>query len=162
MKKLSLNQRYFANVTCMTLHNRNPMLLCFAGGTLLILSGISGAIGVIGELSEILPYVFGLEFFETFENFMEGLAAWAALGGIVAILGGIILTTEKVWFGRILISAGIVIGVIGLLMTMVQMVTAGVFVMDMIHQLQQSLGWIGAILAFFARIIAEQKPILDK
>ncbi|MHA3963259.1 MAG: hypothetical protein AM325_006935 [Candidatus Thorarchaeota archaeon SMTZ1-45] len=128
----------------------------------MILSGVSGTIGVIGELSEILQYIFGLEFFETFENFMAGLAAWAALGGILAIFGGIILTTEKVWFGRILISAGIIIGVIGLLMTMVQMATAGVFVMDMIHQLQQSLGWIGAIMAYFSRIIAEQKPIMDK
>ncbi len=146
----------------MTLHNRNPMLLCFAGGTLMILSGISGAIGVIGELSQIIPYIFGLEFFETFENFMAGLAAWAALGGIVAIFGGLILTTEKVWFGRILILAGIVIGVVGLLMTLVQMATAGVFVMDMIHQLQQSLGWIGAMMAFIARIIAEQKPMVDR
>jgi hypothetical protein len=162
MKKLALNQREFGSETGMTLHNRNALLLCLGGGTLMIISGISGAIGVIGELSEILPYIFGLEFLETFENFMAGLAVWAALGGIVTILGGIVLTTEKVWFGRILILAGIIVSVIGLLMTLVQMASTGVFVMDLAYQLEQSVGWIGAIMAFFARIIAEQKPIVDR
>ncbi|MFW9982798.1 MAG: hypothetical protein ACFFE3_12900 [Candidatus Thorarchaeota archaeon] len=128
----------------------------------MILSGASGAIGVIGELSEILQYFFGLQFFTTFENFMRGLALWAALGGMVAILGGIVLTTEKVRFGRIIILAGITVGVVGLLMTLVQMASTGTFVMGMLEQLQQSLGWIGAIMAFIGRIIAEQKPILDR
>ncbi len=127
----------------------------------MILSGASGAIGVIGELSEILQYFFGLEFFTTFENFMKGLATWAALGGLVIILGGIILTTERVRFGRYVILAGIIVGVVGLLMILVQMASTGTFVMGMIEQLQQSLGWIGAIMAFIGRIIAEQKPILD-
>ncbi len=128
----------------------------------MILSGASGAIGVIGELSEILQYFFGLQFFTTFENFMRGLALWAALGGMVAILGGIVLTTVKVRFGRIIILAGITVGVVGLLMTLVQMASTGTFVMGMLEQLQQSLGWIGAIMAFIGRIIAEQKPILDR
>jgi hypothetical protein len=127
----------------------------------MIISGVSGAIGVIGELSEILRYVFGLEFLETFHNFMTGLAAWAALGGAVVIIGGIVLTTSKVWFGRVLISAGIIVGVVGLLMTLVQMASTGIFVMSLVDQLEQSLGWIGAILAFIARIIADQKPLVD-
>ncbi|MFW9808546.1 MAG: hypothetical protein ACFFE6_04105 [Candidatus Thorarchaeota archaeon] len=128
----------------------------------MILSGASGAIGVIGELSEILQYFFGLQFFTTFDNFMRGLALWAALGGMVAIIGGIVLTTEKVRFGRIVILAGITVGVVGLLMTLVQMASTGTFVMGLLEQLQQSLGWIGAIMAFIGRIIAEQKPILDR
>ncbi|MGY5873801.1 MAG: hypothetical protein RTV72_16250 [Candidatus Thorarchaeota archaeon] len=124
-------------------------------------SGVSGAIGVIGELSEILQYVFGLAFFETFENFMTGLAMWASFGGMVVILGGLALTTRWVRFARILVSAGIIVGVVGLLMTLVQMASSGVFVMGMIDQLHQSLGWIGAMMAFIARIIAEQKPLID-
>jgi len=146
----------------MNIHNRNPLLLCVGGGILMILSGLSGAIGVIGELSEALPYFFGLTFFESFENFMEGLAMWAGLGGLVVILGGLVLTTEKVRFGRIMILAGIVVGVVGLLMTLVQMASTGTFVMEMVEQLHQSLGWIGAMMAFIARIIAEQKPMVDR
>jgi hypothetical protein len=146
----------------MTLHNRNPLLLCIGGGVLMILSGLSGAIGVIGELSEIIHYVFGLEFLETFENFMLGLAAWAGFGGAVVILGGLMLTTKRVWLGRFIISAGIIVGVVGLLMTLVQMASTGVFVMGLVEQLHQSLGWIGAMMAFIARIIAEQKPLVDR
>ncbi|MHA2025132.1 MAG: hypothetical protein ACW98U_04440 [Candidatus Thorarchaeota archaeon] len=147
--------------TNMPIHNKNSLLLSFGGGVLMILAGVSGAIGVIGELSEALQYFFGLEFFNTFENFMEGLAMWAGLGGFVAILGGLILTTEKVRFGRMVILAGITVGVVGLLMTLVQMASTGTFVMGMMEQLQQSLGWIGAIMAYIGRIIAEQKPMLD-
>ena len=127
----------------------------------MIISGVSGAIGVIGEITEILQYVFGLEFLETFQNFMTGLAAWAAFGGAVVIVGGMILTTSKVWFGRVLIGAGIIVGVVGLLMTLVQMASTGIFVMSLVDQLEQSLGWIGAILAFIARIIADQKPLVE-
>lgn len=129
---------------------------------LMFLSGVSGAIGVIGELSEIIQYIFGFAFLETFENFMTGLAMWAAFGGMVVILGGLVLTTHRIRFARILVSAGIIVGVVGLLMTLVQMASTGVFVMGMMEQLQQSLGWIGAMMAFIARIIAEQKPMIDR
>jgi len=127
----------------------------------MILAGVSGAIGVIGELSDFIQYFYGLEFFNTFENFMSGLAMWAGLGGFVVILGGLVLTTEKVRFGRMVILGGVTIGVVGLLMTFVQMASTGTFVMGMTEQMQQSLGWIGAILAYIGRIVAEQKPILD-
>ncbi|TET09752.1 MAG: hypothetical protein E3J86_07290 [Candidatus Thorarchaeota archaeon] len=128
----------------------------------MILAGVSGAIGVIGEISDIIQYFYGLEFFNTFENFMSGLAMWAGLGGFVVILGGLILTTEKVRFGRMIILAGVTVGVVGLLVTLVQMASTGTFVMGMTEQMQQSLGWIGAIMAYIGRIIAEQKPILDR
>ncbi len=128
----------------------------------MILAGFSGAIGVIGEFSDFIQYFYGLEFFNTFESFMSGLAMWAGLGGFVVILGGLILTTEKVRLGRMVILAGVTVGVVGLLMTLVQMASTGAFVMEMIEQIQQSLGWIGAIMAYIGRIIAEQKPILDR
>jgi hypothetical protein len=145
----------------MPIHNKNSLLLSLGGGALMIVAGLSGAIGVIGELSDALQYFFGLEFFNTFENFMQGLAMWAGLGGFVVILGGIILTTEKVRFGRMVILAGVTVGVVGLLMTLVQMASTGTFVMGMIEQMQQSVGWVGAIMAYIGRIIAEQKPILE-
>ncbi|MHA2046199.1 MAG: hypothetical protein ACXAAO_15430 [Candidatus Thorarchaeota archaeon] len=146
----------------MPIHNKNSLFLSLAGGALMIVAGVSGAIGVIGELSEVLQYFYGLEFFTTFESFMQGLAMWAGLGGFVVVIGGLILTTEKVRFGRMIILAGVTVGVVGLLMTLVQMASTGVFVMEMFEQLQQSVGWIGAIMAYIGRIVAEQKPILDR
>jgi hypothetical protein len=145
----------------MSIHNKNSLLLSLGGGALMIIAGLSGAIGVIGELSDSLQYFFGLEFFNTFENFMEGLAMWAGLGGLVVIFGGLVLTTERVRLGRMVILAGVTVGVVGLLMTLVQMASTGTFVMGMMEQLQQSVGWVGAIMAYIGRIIAEQKPILD-
>ena len=59
------------------------------------------------------------------------------------------------------ILSGVAVGVVGLLMTLVQAATTGTFVMGMIDQMQQSVGWVGAILAYIGRFIAEQKPILD-
>jgi hypothetical protein len=38
---------------------------------------------------------------------------------------------------------------------------AGTVHMGITLQLQQSLGWVGAILAFVARIIADQKPLVS-
>jgi hypothetical protein len=128
----------------------------------LIISGASGAIGLINELAEGLAQIFGLTFVLTFENIMAGLAVLTIFGGLVAILGGVILTTARVRLGRIVILLSITIGVIGLLMTLVQMASAGVFVMDMTQQLQQSIGWIGAMMAFIARTIADQKPMVDR
>ncbi|MHA2322819.1 MAG: hypothetical protein ACXACG_14350, partial [Candidatus Thorarchaeota archaeon] len=106
----------------------------------MIISGASGAIGLINELAEGLAQIFGLTFVLTFENIMAGLAILTIFGGLVAILGGVILTTARVRLGRIVILLSITIGVIGLLMTLVQMASAGVFVMDMTQQLQQSVG----------------------
>lgn len=146
----------------MPIHNKNSLFLSLAGGALMIVAGVSGAIGVIGELSEVLQYFYGLEFFTTFDNFMQGLAMWAGLGGFVVVIGGLILTTEKVRFGRMIILAGVTVGVVGLLMTLVQMASTGIFVMGMFEQLQQSIGWVGAIMAYIGRIVAEQKPILDR
>jgi hypothetical protein len=146
----------------MTLHNRTPLLLCLGGGSLLIVSGASGAIGLINELVDGLTEIFGLTFVLTFENIMAGLAVLTIIGGLAAILGGVILTTSRIRLGRIIILLAITIGVIGLLMTLVQMATAGLFVMGMTQQLQQSVGWIGAMMAFIARIIAEQKPMVDR
>lgn len=143
----------------MNMHNRNAFLLCFTGGLLMIISGTSGAITVLDELAEALVAIFGLSFVYTFESIMGILSIITIFAGIVTIIGGIVLTTTKVWFGRVLLISGITAGVIGLLMSLVQVVMTGTLVMGMTLQLQQSIGWIGAMIAFIARIIAEQKPI---
>ena len=143
----------------MNIHNRNALLLCIVGGSLMIVSGTSGAIAVLDELAEALTRVFGLSFVYTFESVMGILSIVTIFGGVVTIIGGIVLTTTKVWLGRVLLISGITAGVIGLLMSLVQVVMTGTFAMGMTLQLQQSIGWVGAMIAFIARIIAEQKSI---
>ena len=125
----------------------------------MIISGTSGAISVLDDLEEALTRAFGLSFVYSFESFMGFLALVTIFGGIVTIIGGVMITTTRVWLGRVLLIAGITAGVIGLLMTLVQVIMTGTLAMGMTMQLQQSIGWIGAMIAFIARIIAEQKPI---
>ncbi len=143
----------------MNIHNRNAFLLCFSGGALMIVSGTSGAIAVLDDLAKALTRIFGLSFVYSFESVMGFLAMVTIFGGIVTIIGGAVLTTTRVWLGRVLLISGISAGVIGLLMSLVQVIMTGTLAMGMTLQIQQSIGWIGAMVAFIARIIAEQKPI---
>jgi hypothetical protein len=145
----------------MKIHNKNAFVLCLLGGVLLIASGASGVIGLMDELAEALLAVLELSLVLTLETIMAGLATLTILSGVVVIIGGAILTTSKVRIGRIIINLAITVGIVGLMIIMVQSVVAGTIAMELLMQLQLSLGWIGAILAFIARIIAEQKPLVD-
>ena len=145
----------------MKIHNRNAFILCFVGGVLLFASGASGVIGLIDELAEALREILELSLVLTLENIMAGLATITIISGIVVIMGGAIMTTSEVRVGRIIVNLAIAVGIIGLLMILVQSAVTGTLSMDMTMQLQQSLGWVGAILAIVARIIAEQKPLMD-
>lgn len=145
----------------MKIHNKNAFILCSLGGALLITSGASGVIGLIDDLEQALIELLNFALVLTLENIMAGLATLTIISGIVVIIGGMILTTSEVRTGRIIINMAIAVGIIGLLMILVQSVMTGTLSMGMAMQLQQSLGWIGAIFAFIARIIAEQKPIMD-
>ncbi|RDE15345.1 MAG: hypothetical protein C4K48_04700 [Candidatus Thorarchaeota archaeon] len=145
----------------MKIHNRNAFILCLVGGVLLFASGASGVIGLIDELAEALREILEFSLVLTLENIMAGLASITIISGVVVIVGGVMLTTSEVRAGRIIVNLAIAVGIIGLLMILVQSVMTGTLSMDMTMQLQQSFGWVGAILAFVARIIAEQKPLMD-
>jgi hypothetical protein len=145
----------------MNIHNKHALALAVVGGVLMILSGASGAIAVMDVLADALTAMFGLEVVLTFEAIMGYLAIMTIIAGVVTILGGLILTTDRVWLGRVIILGAIAASVLGLLMSMVQLIMAGTLNMGMTIQLQQSIGWVGAIIAFVARIIAEQKPLVS-
>ena len=149
-----------ANSLLMIVHNKNALLLSIGGGVLMIISGASGAIAVMDVLEEALIAAFGLSIVLTFEAVMGYLAVVTSLAGIVTIIGGLILTTDRVWLGRVILLGAIAIGVLGLMITMLQLLMAGTVHMSITLQLQQSLGWLGAIIAFVARIIADQKPLV--
>ncbi len=127
----------------------------------MIISGASGAIAVLDALADSLTVLFGFSAVLPFEAVMGYLAIMTSIAGLVAIIGGFILTTDRVWVGRIILLGAIAAGVLGLLMSMVQLVMVGTLNMGITLQLQQSLGWIGAIIAIVARIIADQKPLIS-
>lgn len=145
----------------MNIHNKNSLLLSLSGGLLMIISGASGAIAVLDVLADALAAAFGLSIVLTFEAVMGYLAVMTIIAGAVTIIGGLVLTTDRVWLGRVILLGAIAASVLGLMITMVQLLMAGTLIMGITLQLQQSLGWVGAIIAFVARIIADQKPLVS-
>jgi len=143
----------------MHMHNRTSFLLCIIGGSLFIASGASGTIAVIGDLGEDLAKLFGPDFVVTFAIVMGILAVLACLGGVGVIVGGIVLTTHRVELGRIIVLVAVATGIVGLIVSLVQLIMAGDPIMNLSFQIAQSLGWVGAILSAEARIVAEQKPL---
>jgi len=126
----------------------------------MIASGASGTLGYLDQLQDALDAVYGSTFTFTLEILLGILAALTAIGGLGVIIGGWILTTDRVEIGRILIMVSVGMGILSLIMSLVQLVLAGIIAMGMMVQIAQSLGWIGAIFSIEARIISSQRPLV--
>ena len=144
-----------------SIHNRTSFLLSLIGGTLLIVSGTTGAVSVLDEMWAALDHIFGREFVLTFEIITGILGTLTVFAGIAIVLGGVLLTTSHVEVGRIVILVAVGVGAFGLGLSLFQAVLVGNILMEWGLQICQSVGWIGAILAIDARIIADQRPMTD-
>ncbi len=148
--------------TLKAVHNYTSLWMCIIGGLLMILSGASGALGYLPQLQEGVSAFHGETFTLSLEIVIGILAMLTAIGGCIVILGGVILTTSHVEAGRIIVMVAMGMGALGLIMSLVQLLLAGLLAMPLITQLAQSFGWIGAMMAILARNISEQQPILQK
>jgi len=126
-----------------------------------MLAGISGSIQLMGELFLNNEDVMDPTALMTVEIVTGMLVLLTALGGLGVVASGIILTTRRVHLGRILVTLFTGMGVLGLAANLAQLVMVGTLAMDLMHQVGQSLGWIGAILAIIARTVAVQKAIVE-
>ena len=126
-----------------------------------MLAGISGTIQLMGERLLTNGDTMDPTAMMTVEIVTGMLVLLTGLGGIGIIVSGIILTTRRVYVGRILVALFTGMGVLGLVLNLAQLVMVGTLAMDLMHQVGQSLGWIGAIFAIIARTVAVQKPIVD-
>ena len=142
-------------------HNSNALLLCLVGGLLVMLAGVSGTIQLMEELLLSNGDVMDPTALMTVEIVTGMLVLLTGLGGMGIVASGIILTTRRVQLGRILVALFTGMGVLGLAANLVQLVMVGTLAMDLMHQVGQSLGWIGAIFAIIARTVAVQKPIVE-
>ena len=142
-------------------HNSNALLLCLVGGLLVMLAGVSGTIQLMEELLLSNGDAMDPTALMTVEIVTGMLVLLTGLGGIGIVASGIILTTRRVQLGRILVALFTGMGVLGLTANLVQLVMVGTLAMDLIHQVGQSLGWIGAMFAIIARTVAVQKPIVE-
>ncbi len=126
-----------------------------------MLAGVSGTIQLMGELLLSNEDVLDPTAMMTVEIVTGMLVLLTVLGGLGIIASGIILTTRRVYLGRILVALFTGMGVLGLVTNLAQLAMVGTLAMDLMHQVGQSLGWIGAIFAIIARTVAVQRPIVE-
>ncbi len=125
-------------------------------------AGTSNALDVLDELLAGLSELFDVGFVLTFGVIAGILAVLTFLGGVLVIIAGLVLTTRHVEAGRILLLVAVIISIGGLAMSLVQAILVGNLAIDMRLQVALSIGWIGAILATMARVVAEQAPLVEK
>ncbi|MGV9168551.1 MAG: hypothetical protein ACOC38_01270 [Promethearchaeia archaeon] len=143
------------------IHNQTPLMLCVLGGILIVFSGFSGTIGFSGGVAYGLDELFGPNGVLTLEIMAGILAIFTVLGGMGVIATGFVLTTKYVRQARMAITVFVAMTISGLVVTLANLTLSGQFTMGLMFQFMQSLGWLGAILAVVARIIAQQKPIIS-
>ncbi len=130
-------------------NNENAGLIAIIGGVLMLLAGITGA-AAWKALGELAIDVTGME---SLGIVFQVLVLIGALGGLVVILGGLMVRRESVSVGKILITIGAGLGIIGLIIFLIVTFMgddpAGNFIAGI------GLGFIGLVLTIVARQKAE-------
>ncbi|MFW9919714.1 MAG: hypothetical protein ACFFED_08955 [Candidatus Thorarchaeota archaeon] len=137
--------------------NKHSFALAMIGGIILFLEGITGSIGffayldLITEIPELLamtPIVNGLIWI---------LTILALSGGIGAIIGGYMLTTDRIGTGRFIIGIAVGMSLIGLIIKLVELIwlSGATAAWDFLVIAAQTMGWIGIFLTIAARRTAK-------
>ena len=137
------------------MNNRTPFLLCLIGGILLIITSVAGSIGFFADLiayaAASFPDLAGI-----LEWILVILSYIAGLGGIGVILGGFLLTRNRVGTGKFIIGIAAGIGLIGLIINLIQIFLVGgaLGTFNILALGLQSPGWVGAFITIPARRMA--------
>jgi len=129
--------------------NSKAMIVAVFAGILLLISGVSG-----------------LATWETIKNFVTAniidnyivqiifvvLIFIASLGGIAVIIGGLLIGKDKIGTGKLFISLGAGLGLIGLLVSIIIAFMENNFTIGSFF----SVGAIGLILSIFARLTVKK------
>ena len=141
------------------MRNMHSFLLCLIGGVLIILQGWPGSIGFLSKL-ELIQAIPELQpIYPIIEILLYVLLAIAALGGIAVIIGGTLLTTDRIGTGRFIIGLGAGMSLIGLIIYLGQSIwIAGTAapLFDFATEVTQTIGWIGVILSIVGRRTAKK------
>ena len=136
------------------MRNMHSFLLCLIGGILIILQGWIGSIGFFEKLTLIQTIPELQPIYPIIEILLYILTAIAGLGGIAVVIGGILLTTDRVGTGKFIVGLGAGMSLIGLIINLVQSIwiagTAAPLI-DFAREAIQTLGWIGIILSIIGR-----------
>ena len=118
------------------------------GGILLLIAGITGA-ATMQKIKEFVETELDIHD-STVNLIFLILIAIAALGGIAVIIGGIFIGKGLKRTGKILILIGVGVSIIGLIITLLIMLTHASTAL----QIGSSVGFIGILLSILARLLA--------
>ena len=130
--------------------NRAAMIVAITAGILLFVAGTNGittwetiktfvATHIIDNIA--VQIIFAILIFI------------ASLGGVSVIIGGLLIGKNKVLAGKVIISLGAGMGLIGLIVSVVLAVAQNSFIIGA----YTSVGGIGLILSIIARSVAKQE-----
>jgi len=128
--------------------NQRAMIIAMVAGILLLIAGLSG----MAAMETIKDFVTeNVVDNDTVQIVFVILVLIASLGGIAVIVGGLLINKGKVGTGKLLITLGTGLGLIGLIVSLAvavkeESLTIGGFL---------GVGAIGVILSIVARAVAE-------
>jgi uncharacterized membrane protein HdeD (DUF308 family) len=129
--------------------NKTAMYLAVAAGVLLLVAGITG-VAFINKIQEFVLKQFGQN--DMLKWVFVVLIFLSSLGGILVIAGGVLVGKNKVGGGKILITIGVGVGLIGVIIALYW-----VAVSQKIETSMTSIfGLVGVILSVAARMTAKK------
>lgn len=130
--------------------NSKAMAIAIIAGILLLISGVSG----LATWETIKDFVTTNIMDNTYVQIIFTILIFiASLGGISVIAGGMLIGKNKIGTGKLLISLGAGLGLIGLIFSIIVAYTEGNLTLGSFF----SIGAIGLILSIVARAIAKKE-----
>ena len=85
------------------MRNKVPFILCLIGGGLMIYAGVIGSVGIWEDILA-LAATLAPGFAEVMGLILAILVNIASMGGIAVIIGGYLITTDRVGTGKFIIG----------------------------------------------------------
>ena len=129
--------------------NSTAIAIAIVAGILLLITGVSG----LATWEEIKSFVTDNIVDNAVVQIIFAILIFiASLGGIAVIIGGILIGKNKIGTGKLLITLGAGLGLIGLIITIIITIYAGSFTLGGFF----SIGSIGLILSIAARMMVKK------
>lgn len=130
--------------------NKKAMIVAILAGILLLISGISG----LATWETIKDFVINNIIDNSFVQIIFAVLIFiASLGGISVIIGGLLIGKDKIRTGKLFISLGAGLGIIGLIFSIIVAIMEN----NLIIGSYFSVGFIGLILSIIARLMVKKE-----
>ena len=130
--------------------NKKAMIVAILAGILLLISGISG----FATWETIKDFVINNIIDNSFVQIIFAVLIFiASLGGISVIIGGLLIGKDKIRTGKLFISLGAGLGIIGLIFSIIVAIMEN----NLIIGSYFSVGFIGLILSIIARLLIKKE-----